>query len=254
MRLTSFGPIADADSTFGDLTVLVGPQATGKSILLQLPKLVLDRRAIHAEMHRFGLDWARNIDPFLVATASASPRIRRRFWISFGHAFHQRLIAERVRDPFKGVGSPEPLRHELGGYWSRRITKEHRLVYKVARGRCNARSPKDQLASVGRRPEDTDQQFRPIDLHCALPLPVRLVAVLDGVVEKLDVRMLPPDVGPERINQVRVPRGETQERMHRRGRWIHGLRIAWPATFTRDLRTRQRDAERGMSTRRVGAA
>ena len=47
-----------------------------------------------------------------------------------------RLIAECVRDPFKGIGNPEPLRHELGGYWSRRITKEHRLVYKVERGRC----------------------------------------------------------------------------------------------------------------------
>jgi toxin YoeB len=33
--------------------------------------------------------------------------------------------------PFKGIGKPETLKHELKGYWSRRITKEHRLVYKI---------------------------------------------------------------------------------------------------------------------------
>jgi len=41
------------------------------------------------------------------------------------------LIREVQRDPFAGVGKPEPLKHALGGYWSRRITDEHRLVYKV---------------------------------------------------------------------------------------------------------------------------
>jgi toxin YoeB len=40
-----------------------------------------------------------------------------------------RLIAECRRDPFKGTGKPEPLRGDLSGYWSRRITREHRLVY-----------------------------------------------------------------------------------------------------------------------------
>jgi toxin YoeB len=39
-----------------------------------------------------------------------------------------RDIAER---PFTGLGKPEPLRHELSGSWSRRITQEHRLVYRV---------------------------------------------------------------------------------------------------------------------------
>ena len=37
-----------------------------------------------------------------------------------------------MRNPFEGIGKPEPLRHALAGYWSRRITEEHRLVYKVA--------------------------------------------------------------------------------------------------------------------------
>ena len=41
------------------------------------------------------------------------------------------LIREIQRAPFEGVGKPEPLRHSLSGYWSRRITEEHRLVYRV---------------------------------------------------------------------------------------------------------------------------
>jgi toxin YoeB len=41
------------------------------------------------------------------------------------------LIQEVKRSPFEGRGKPEPLRHELSGCWSRRINKEHRLVYQV---------------------------------------------------------------------------------------------------------------------------
>jgi toxin YoeB len=41
------------------------------------------------------------------------------------------LITEILRDPFHGTGKPEPLKENLSGYWSRRITQEHRLVYKV---------------------------------------------------------------------------------------------------------------------------
>ena len=41
------------------------------------------------------------------------------------------LIKDIKREPFNGLGDPEPLKHNLTGYWSRRITKEHRLVYKV---------------------------------------------------------------------------------------------------------------------------
>jgi toxin YoeB len=39
------------------------------------------------------------------------------------------LIKDTLRSPFDGIGKPEPLRAELSGYWSRRITSEHRLVY-----------------------------------------------------------------------------------------------------------------------------
>jgi toxin YoeB len=41
------------------------------------------------------------------------------------------LIRETLRAPFEGKGKPEPLRGNFSGYWSRRITDEHRLVYKV---------------------------------------------------------------------------------------------------------------------------
>jgi toxin YoeB len=41
------------------------------------------------------------------------------------------LIKDIQREPFSGIGKPEPLKYELQGYWSRRITDEHRLVYKI---------------------------------------------------------------------------------------------------------------------------
>lgn len=41
------------------------------------------------------------------------------------------LIKETERNPFEGLGKPEPLKHSLAGYWSRRIDQEHRMVYKV---------------------------------------------------------------------------------------------------------------------------
>lgn len=41
------------------------------------------------------------------------------------------LIKEVTRDPFEGIGKPEPLKHALSGYWSRRINDEHRIVYKA---------------------------------------------------------------------------------------------------------------------------
>ena len=42
-----------------------------------------------------------------------------------------RLIQETQRDPFGGIGKPEPLKQELAGCWSKRIDNEHRLVYQV---------------------------------------------------------------------------------------------------------------------------
>jgi toxin YoeB len=42
-----------------------------------------------------------------------------------------KLLLEIIRTPFLGTGKPEPLKHELKGYWSRRITREQRLIYRV---------------------------------------------------------------------------------------------------------------------------
>jgi toxin YoeB len=42
------------------------------------------------------------------------------------------LIKNIKRDPYEGIGKPEPLKYELSGCWSRRITDEHRLVYEVS--------------------------------------------------------------------------------------------------------------------------
>jgi toxin YoeB len=39
------------------------------------------------------------------------------------------LVKQSIRTPYEGIGNPEPLKHELQGYWSRRIDGEHRLVY-----------------------------------------------------------------------------------------------------------------------------
>ncbi|MDC9592124.1 Txe/YoeB family addiction module toxin [Xenorhabdus sp. IM139775] len=41
------------------------------------------------------------------------------------------LIKDIKRTPFTGIGKPEPLKHNLAGFWSRRITEEHRLIYRV---------------------------------------------------------------------------------------------------------------------------
>ena len=41
------------------------------------------------------------------------------------------LIKDIQREPFEGIGKPEPLKHALSGYWSRRINDEHRIVYKI---------------------------------------------------------------------------------------------------------------------------
>jgi toxin YoeB len=41
------------------------------------------------------------------------------------------LIKDTIRSPYAGIGKPEPLRHALAGFWSRRITDEHRMVYRM---------------------------------------------------------------------------------------------------------------------------
>jgi toxin YoeB len=44
------------------------------------------------------------------------------------------LIEDTWRSPFSGLGKPEPLRYALSGFWSRRITEEHRMIYRIEKG------------------------------------------------------------------------------------------------------------------------
>ena len=56
------------------------------------------------------------------------------YWIETDSSIVEKikdLLNEIKKTPFQGTGKPEPLKHDLKGFWSRRITGEHRLVYKV---------------------------------------------------------------------------------------------------------------------------
>ncbi|MFZ3497938.1 Txe/YoeB family addiction module toxin [Streptomyces sp. 5.8] len=68
------------------------------------------------------------------------------FWLASDRKMARRitrLIGEIQRDPFGGIGKPEPLKGELSGYWSRRIDDEHRLVCRAAhRGRTSTAPPR----------------------------------------------------------------------------------------------------------------
>jgi len=63
-----------------------------------------------------------------------------RYWVRSDRNIAVRLLdlVEAVmRDPFEGLGKPEPLRYALAGCWSRRVTQEHRLVYRVTEERID---------------------------------------------------------------------------------------------------------------------
>ncbi len=65
LKLEHFGPISCAEVEFGDLTVFVGPQASGKSIFLQLLRLVLDTGYIHDQLRKHGIEWGKSVPNFL---------------------------------------------------------------------------------------------------------------------------------------------------------------------------------------------
>jgi toxin YoeB len=63
-----------------------------------------------------------------------------RFWVETDRRVALRaldLVEAVLRDPFKGIGKPEPLRFLASGTWSRRLTEEHRVVYLVSSGRID---------------------------------------------------------------------------------------------------------------------
>ncbi len=56
------------------------------------------------------------------------------YWLRQDKAVLKRintLIADAQREPYDGIGKPEPLKHEFSGWWSRRIDQEHRMVYRL---------------------------------------------------------------------------------------------------------------------------
>ncbi len=61
------------------------------------------------------------------------------FWKKSGNRTIQNRITKLIEsistNPYSGIGKPEPLKHELSGYWSRRINDEHRIVYTVRNNR-----------------------------------------------------------------------------------------------------------------------
>ena len=81
---------------------------------------------------------ARNVD----REAVFHPEFRQdlRFWIETDRKVALRafeLIKGILRDPFTGIGKPEPLKYLLAGCWSRRLTQEHRVVYRVSERRVD---------------------------------------------------------------------------------------------------------------------
>jgi hypothetical protein len=67
LNIQNLGQIKEASLSFGDLTVFVGPQATGKSIALQLLKLMVDAGQVQEEMGRYGIDWSGKLPDFIDA-------------------------------------------------------------------------------------------------------------------------------------------------------------------------------------------
>lgn len=74
LQLKHFGPVESADLTLGELTVFVGPQATGKSLTLQLVKLLADTGAIHDILKNYGTDWKGKPESFLEAVFGEGTR------------------------------------------------------------------------------------------------------------------------------------------------------------------------------------
>jgi len=63
-----------------------------------------------------------------------------KYWVEVNRGVALRalgLVEAILRDPFVGIGKPEPLRHVLAGAWSRRLTEEHRIVYTVSADRID---------------------------------------------------------------------------------------------------------------------
>ena len=141
LRLKNIGPIREADVRFGDLTVLVGPQATGKSILLQFLRLLLDTGPVFRTLRKHGLHWRGEVGDFLE--------------VYFGEGM--RNLWQPGRSTLVWRGSPTPL---------------DELVRKKARGDVQEKSffiPAQRVLALSR-----DGWFRPFtDYKAGDPFTVR---------------------------------------------------------------------------------
>jgi toxin YoeB len=85
---------------------------------------------------------AKKPEPRRERVAVFHPEFRQdlRYWVETNSRVALRvldLVEAVMRDPFHGIGKPEPLKYVLAGSWSRRITEEHRLVYAVTAGQID---------------------------------------------------------------------------------------------------------------------
>ncbi|MEW6747129.1 MAG: hypothetical protein AB1486_30705 [Planctomycetota bacterium] len=164
LKIECVGWITSADVTFGDLTVLVGPQATGKSMFLQLLKLVADTGHVHEQLRKHGIDWKRTMPDFLDVylgdgmrevwhagdrpssitvdgkCADADDLVRRRHRVTKASAFY--IPAQRVLSlangwprPFTGFGSEDP-------FAVRDFSETFRILVEQDLGRADALFPK----------------------------------------------------------------------------------------------------------------
>lgn len=83
-----------------------------------------------------------SISPQVIREAVFQPECREdlRYWVEIDRKVALRafdLMEAIMRDPFTGIGKPEPLKHLGPNIWSRRLTQEHRIVYLVQRGRID---------------------------------------------------------------------------------------------------------------------
>ncbi len=140
LTLRNVGPIKRAEVTLGDLTVLVGPQATGKSIFLQFLKLVLDHAEIVTLLKYAGLDWNHK-------------------WLDFCDLY----FGEGMRNAWNAQSRLE---------WEGELEDVERLAQPIKVGRINAKSfliPAQRVLALGR-----DGWFRPFsDYRIGDPFVVR---------------------------------------------------------------------------------
>jgi hypothetical protein len=101
LEVEAFGPIKRADIEFGDLTVLVGPQASGKSLFVQLFKAVEDAGAIRSDLKNYGFEWLHGSDP-------VSDYCSLYFGGGLQHLVQPRTLVRRDGRPidFKSVANP----------------------------------------------------------------------------------------------------------------------------------------------------